>query len=168
METEQQLVKDMGFLKNAKTILDVACGDGRNTIYLAKKGYEVTGVDFSHTALERLAFFCKKENINIDTRCMDLADSSFYQTLETYDVIIVNHCRLASWCYSLLAAKHLKNNGILWINGHRKLSLSTPDIKEKDLIRDSDFEAIKNVTLLNRLDYDNNNKSFSRYIFLKS
>jgi len=38
--------------------LDVACGEGRNAVWLASKGWRVTGVDFSHAGLakaERLA-----------------------------------------------------------------------------------------------------------------
>src|ERR1051325_11140335 len=33
-------------------ILDVACGDGRHSIELARRGYHVTGVDLSETFLE--------------------------------------------------------------------------------------------------------------------
>ncbi len=33
--------------------LDLACGEGRNAIWLAEQGWEMTGVDFSEVALER-------------------------------------------------------------------------------------------------------------------
>jgi len=33
--------------------LDLACGEGRNAIWLAEQGWEATGVDFSHVAIER-------------------------------------------------------------------------------------------------------------------
>jgi SAM-dependent methyltransferase len=33
--------------------LDVACGEGRNAIWLAEHGWEVTGVDFSPVALDK-------------------------------------------------------------------------------------------------------------------
>jgi SAM-dependent methyltransferase len=35
--------------------LDVACGEGRNTIWLATCGWRSTGIDFSATAIERAA-----------------------------------------------------------------------------------------------------------------
>jgi SAM-dependent methyltransferase len=33
--------------------IDLACGQGRNAVWLAEQGWEVTGVDFSHTGLEQ-------------------------------------------------------------------------------------------------------------------
>ena len=41
--------------------LDLACGEGRNAVWLAQKGWRVTAVDFSPVALakaERLAQSC--------------------------------------------------------------------------------------------------------------
>jgi ubiquinone/menaquinone biosynthesis C-methylase UbiE len=35
--------------------LDVACGEGRNAIWLASRGWEAVGVDFSGKGLERAA-----------------------------------------------------------------------------------------------------------------
>jgi len=33
--------------------LDLACGEGRNAVWLAQRGWEVTGVDFSDVAVEK-------------------------------------------------------------------------------------------------------------------
>lgn len=33
------------------TVLDIGCGDGNNAIYLASRGFDVTGVDFSAKAI---------------------------------------------------------------------------------------------------------------------
>ncbi|WP_206918211.1 class I SAM-dependent methyltransferase [Alicyclobacillus suci] len=46
------------------TVLDVACGDGRNALYLARHGFTVTGVDFSREALRRLAHFSEAEGFD--------------------------------------------------------------------------------------------------------
>jgi 2-polyprenyl-3-methyl-5-hydroxy-6-metoxy-1,4-benzoquinol methylase len=40
-----------GLLPKGKA-LDVCCGAGTNTVYLAQKGFEVTGIDISRTAIE--------------------------------------------------------------------------------------------------------------------
>jgi 2-polyprenyl-3-methyl-5-hydroxy-6-metoxy-1,4-benzoquinol methylase len=44
--------KEIHHDKSAK-ILDVGCGTGRHSIELAKRGYEVTGIDFSEAQLHR-------------------------------------------------------------------------------------------------------------------
>lgn len=56
--SEKQLQKDVNFLidvlnlkKNDK-ILDLACGHGRHTIELVKKGYNIDGLDFSSHLLK--------------------------------------------------------------------------------------------------------------------
>lgn len=41
---------EKGLIKKGKA-LDLCCGAGTNTIYLAKKGFEVTGIDISPTAV---------------------------------------------------------------------------------------------------------------------
>jgi len=48
--------------------LDIACGNGRNSIFLAEKGFTVDAVDVSNIAVDRL----KKRHPNINTLCMDL------------------------------------------------------------------------------------------------
>lgn len=42
---------DRGILKEGKA-LDIGCGKGRNSIYIAEKGLKVCGVDFSETSIE--------------------------------------------------------------------------------------------------------------------
>ncbi|HLU32183.1 MAG TPA: class I SAM-dependent methyltransferase, partial [Acidimicrobiia bacterium] len=35
------------------TAVDLACGEGRNAVWLAERGWQVTGVDFSSVAIDR-------------------------------------------------------------------------------------------------------------------
>ncbi len=48
--------------------LDIACGNGRNSLFLAKKGFIVDAVDISNVAMDRL----KGCHPNINALCMDL------------------------------------------------------------------------------------------------
>lgn len=42
---EEFLVRNLGLLKGP-AILDIACGNGRNALYLAGKNFRVSAVDF--------------------------------------------------------------------------------------------------------------------------
>lgn len=50
------------YLREGDTVLDVACGGGRNAHYLAQRGYTVYGVDFAKSAIE----FCKKRFVRFN------------------------------------------------------------------------------------------------------
>jgi SAM-dependent methyltransferase len=45
--------------------LDVACGEGRNAIWLAEQGWDVTGVDFSDVAVEKGRQIATRRNVNV-------------------------------------------------------------------------------------------------------
>ena len=46
--------------------LDVACGAGRNALYLAEQGFAVTGVDISGEALARAGASARVRGLNVD------------------------------------------------------------------------------------------------------
>ncbi len=52
--------------KKFKKILDVGCGYGRNSIYLAKQGFCLDGFDLSELSVERTTENAKKQNLNFD------------------------------------------------------------------------------------------------------
>jgi tellurite methyltransferase len=45
--------------------LDIACGEGRNSIFLAGRGYEVTGIDIADRGLAKAAHRAQKEGFEI-------------------------------------------------------------------------------------------------------
>ena len=47
------------------TALDLACGEGRNAIYLAEEGFDVTGVDFSSTGIEKARAIAEHRGVNV-------------------------------------------------------------------------------------------------------
>lgn len=56
----------------AGTGLDIACGAGRDLVYLAQQGWEMTGVDRSADSLQRVALLAKQANVSVDTLQQDL------------------------------------------------------------------------------------------------
>jgi SAM-dependent methyltransferase len=52
--------------------LDLACGDGRNAIWLARHGWRVTGVDFSSVALDRARQLAAAAGVEVEWQPHDL------------------------------------------------------------------------------------------------
>ena len=93
--------------------LDIACGTGRNTLYLAQNGFEVDALDISAVALQELTQHIQKvtDLAFIHTQLVDL--DSYTPPRSTYDMIIQTNFldrRLIP-----LLAQALTKNGILII-----------------------------------------------------
>lgn len=65
--------------------LDIACGEGRNSIYLAQQGFLVTALDISDVALGKAAQWAEKEGVLVDFQQVDLDQ---FQTTSQFDLII--------------------------------------------------------------------------------
>ncbi len=81
-DTENQvafIIKTLG-LHGSERILDLACGFGRHSLSLARKGYEVVGVDITKAYIDDACETAKKEGlqnvsfINADVREVDFCD----------------------------------------------------------------------------------------------
>ncbi|MFH1268969.1 MAG: class I SAM-dependent methyltransferase, partial [Planctomycetota bacterium] len=77
-------VLDEGIVSPGIT-LEVGCGTGADAVYLAQRGFEVTGVDSSPMAVERARARSRLENAAV---CFALADVfEFVETAEPFDFI---------------------------------------------------------------------------------
>jgi shikimate kinase/SAM-dependent methyltransferase len=54
--------------------LDLGTGDGRNAVWLAARGWQVTAVDFSSVALDRGRTVASAAGVEVDWRLLDLTD----------------------------------------------------------------------------------------------
>lgn len=66
--------------------LDLGCGDGRNSIYIAKKGHIVTGVDISENAISKLQKHALQEGLIIKSLSCDLMQ---FEYVEKYDLVLL-------------------------------------------------------------------------------
>lgn len=78
------------FEKNMR-ILCLGEGEGRNAIFFAKEGFDVTAIDSSDVALAKLQKRAQNENLNIKTFCIDL---NSWQNSEKYDVILISYLHM--------------------------------------------------------------------------
>jgi len=60
--------------KRGDRVLDVACGEGRNSVWLASLGCEVTGVDVSPLALAKARRLADTHGLNVAYREADIRD----------------------------------------------------------------------------------------------
>ena len=114
MSQEKILEDDIKYFPKEGKVLDLACGDGRNAIFLSEAGYDVTAVDFSKEALNRLNYFIEGKALNIETKLMDLSKEEIFDGLGQFQIIIINHYRLKSEFYAKLM-NHLSDGGVLWV-----------------------------------------------------
>ncbi|WP_134701509.1 methyltransferase domain-containing protein [Ammoniphilus sp. YIM 78166] len=69
--------------------LDLACGLGGNSFYLAKHGYQVTAVDVSDVALDFIQEKATDHGLSILTQQQDLDQIQLQE--EAYDLVIVTY-----------------------------------------------------------------------------
>ena len=81
--------------------LDVACGAGRNTIYLAEAGYQVDAIDISLEGLAQTAQKATEKRLAVNCIEYDLDESYAFAT--DYDLIVV------LWYVNLKLIKQLCN-----------------------------------------------------------
>ena len=83
-----------------------------------------------------------------------------------YNLIVINHFRLDKSLYPELS-KHLKENGVLWVNGFREIPGNNPNITGRDLLSDDDFAGLENCTSERKDTYENGEHKLVRYIWTK-
>ena len=81
-----EFLKDHIHLIPVGLALDIAMGEGRNAVYLAKKGFRVNGVDISEVALRKARRLAKEQNVSINTINADL--NQYVIQPNTYDLIV--------------------------------------------------------------------------------
>jgi tellurite methyltransferase len=78
--------------------LDLGCGEGRDSILLARHGFNVTAVDASAEAIRKLAAFTNLSKLPIEAHCADI--EAYEITPATYDAIcavtVLDHLDVAA------------------------------------------------------------------------
>jgi SAM-dependent methyltransferase len=102
--------------------LDLACGEGRNAIWLARRGWDVTGVDFSAVGIE------KAREVAGDTQVdWIVADVTTFAPDREFDLVMIVYVHLAPTDMERLfsqAIKALAPGGTLIGVGHALRNLT--------------------------------------------
>lgn len=166
LPADEALIKHLNKL-NKGSVIDLACGDGRNALFLLENGFEVTGLDYSEQALKRLRKFADNAGYKLRTMKRDLRDIDAFDGLKRYDNILINHYKLHNDLIEKLPLL-LKCGGVLLVTGFSKNHTPDAKIKEGDLIDISDFSSIENqVTIIETDQYSDQRGDFVTYVFKK-
>ncbi|NUU20862.1 MAG: class I SAM-dependent methyltransferase [Streptomycetaceae bacterium] len=72
--------------------LDLAAGEGRNAIWLAKRGWQVTAVDFSAAALAKAKLLADAQSVAVDWVTADLL--TWKPPTDHYDLVLIAYLHL--------------------------------------------------------------------------
>ncbi len=81
VETAQQLLPGRA--------LDLACGTGRNALWLASHGWTTTAVDGASAAIETLRARAKKLGVSVDAQVADLQKAEYSIGFQRWDLITI-------------------------------------------------------------------------------
>jgi SAM-dependent methyltransferase len=105
--------------------LDVACGAGRNAVWLARRGWRVTGVDFSEVALGAARELARAAGVEVEWIEADAV--TWTPPARAYDLVAVMYLQLpADERRAALAhaASAVQPGGTLLVVGHDLLNLT--------------------------------------------
>ncbi|OCA85748.1 hypothetical protein A8F94_12810 [Bacillus sp. FJAT-27225] len=86
----QRLTGMEPYLMSGGTALDIACGLGGNSYYLARLGYKVRGIDISDKAIQYVEEQAARNKLNIQAEVRDLTEvGSFQFKANFFDLVVV-------------------------------------------------------------------------------
>jgi ubiquinone/menaquinone biosynthesis C-methylase UbiE len=99
--------------------LDLACGEGRNAIWLARHGWQVTAVDFASVAVDRGRARAKETATDVEWVVADVV--SWPMPERAFDLVVIAYLQLPDEERRLVwarASRALAPNGTLFVVGH--------------------------------------------------
>jgi SAM-dependent methyltransferase len=123
-EPNRRLVAEVEGLEPGAA-LDLACGEGRNAVWLAEHGWRVTAVDFSEVGLAKAAQLARGRGVEVDWVAADLLE--YEPPPARYDLVVVLYLQLPADERRLVharAAGAVAPGGTLVVLGHDLLNLT--------------------------------------------
>ena len=115
-DLDSKLTRELLTDLQANSILELGCGTGKNTSFLAQIGAKVEAVDFSQGMIQKAREKVKAENVIFST--MDITQAWKFTDL-SFDLItsnlVLEHIRDLSFVFSE-ASRTLKSQGQFFIN----------------------------------------------------
>jgi SAM-dependent methyltransferase len=103
----------------AGSALDLACGEGRNAVWLAQHGWDVTGVDFSGVGLDKAQALAEQRRVLVHLLREDLRE--YAPPAAAFDLVAVLYLHLAFPAMRAIlrrAAAAVAPGGTMLVVGH--------------------------------------------------
>jgi len=107
------------------TALDLACGEGRNAVWLATQGWTVTGVDFSEVGVGKARKLAEEHNVSGDWVVADV--TTWNPPTPGFDLVVVFYLQLPAderQASMRTAVRALAVGGTMLLVGHDLLNLT--------------------------------------------
>lgn len=110
-----------GTIGSAGRALEIACGRGRNSLYLAERGFQVDAVDVSPVALAYGVNSAISQGLAVNWQCRNVLEGDVsLEPAAQYDLIVVIRFVAPKLLPKLVAA--LSVDGVLLIDSHMRWS----------------------------------------------
>jgi SAM-dependent methyltransferase len=125
----------------ASKVLCIADGEGRNSVFLARLGHQVTAVDGAEVAVRKARALAKENAVAIHHRCEDLECFEFGEA--QWDAVVSIFCHLEPELRRTVhgkVAQSLKKGGLFILEAYRpgQIALGTGGPKDPALLMDLD------------------------------
>jgi SAM-dependent methyltransferase len=104
------------------TALDAGMGNGRNAVYLARKGWKVTGVDLSEAAVKKARESAAQLKVDFDARVGDIEAMELPRA--SYDLILCLYAEPLAVRAARKFMEALKPGGLLVVEGRHVEALA--------------------------------------------
>jgi SAM-dependent methyltransferase len=124
MEPNRFVVEELGDLLPGRA-LDLGCGEGRNAVWLAQRGWRVTAVDFSPVGLHKARRLAAARNVSVEWVVADLLD--YQPQVNAYQLALVAYLQILPHeraAVLLKACSALAPGGEILVVGHDLSNLS--------------------------------------------
>lgn len=131
--------------------VDLGAGEGRNSLWLASQGWDVTAVDLSDVALERLSSYAEQGNLSVTTKVSDI--ESYLGQGYQFDLVVMAYIHVMPEDRKRMleaASEAVAPGGHLFVVGHHLDSLGKggPSQPERLYTEDIFLDSLPGLELL--------------------
>jgi ubiquinone/menaquinone biosynthesis C-methylase UbiE len=154
------------------SILDLGCGGGANTWFLAREGFDTFGIDGSLSAIKQASYLLKKDNLQAELIVGDFTKLDYDDLL--FDTVLDSSAVQHNTWKNILAIhseihRVLKPNGFFW---GRMINIETSAMETGKEVEKNTFSNIEDglassIALTHRFSLEEVNILMKKYVNVK-